>query len=336
MKILSAYIELTNRCNFNCRTCYNRSGLNRVTEELPIDVLIRTITRFQEYGAKSFLLSGGETMMYSDIEALFALAEKMPEVLFTISTNGTVKQSVLLDAYRRLSNLYVQISLDGSCETVNARTRGQENFGKTVMLLEGLRNSEQPGRYRLKMVVSKVNRFNIPAYFDFAFNYGCEPQFSFMNPLGNGGDHWSDMSLNSAEKMTALRLIDEANKKYGTKIVLPFCAFSCPLADDPNDVKLGCMVKANGEMMPCQGLYDGHYRLGNVYDFDENEVIGNLRRLREITQKRMQTDYECSKCILTSICKRGCPASAASMGDIFGSDGDCEFRLKHYLKYQLR
>ena len=153
MRILSAYIELTNRCNFNCRTCYNRSGMNRVTEELPMDVMIRTIMRFREYGAESFLLSGGETMMYTDIEALLALAEKMPEVSFTVSTNGTVKQNVLIDAYQRIPNLYVQISLDGSCEEVNSRTRGQGNFINTLMLLDGLRGCERTVGYRLKMVV---------------------------------------------------------------------------------------------------------------------------------------------------------------------------------------
>ena len=336
MRILSAYIELTNRCNFNCRTCYNRSGMNRVTEELPMDVMIRTIMRFREYGAESFLLSGGETMMYTDIEALLALAEKMPEVSFTVSTNGTVKQNVLIDAYQRIPNLYVQISLDGSCEEVNSRTRGQGNFINTLMLLDGLRGCERTVGYRLKMVVSKVNLYDIPSYFDLAVTYGCEPQFSFISPLGNGWDHWNEMNLTSAEKMTALRLIDEANKKHRTNIVLPFCAFSCPLADNSDDIKLGCMVKSNGELMPCQGLYDSQYRLGNVYNFDENEVIGKLRRLQEITKKRMETDYGCNRCILTPICKRGCPADAAAMGDILETDGNCEFRLKHYLKYQLR
>ena len=27
MNIKTVYIEITNRCNLNCRTCYDRSGL---------------------------------------------------------------------------------------------------------------------------------------------------------------------------------------------------------------------------------------------------------------------------------------------------------------------
>ena len=36
MRISKAYIEITNRCNLNCTTCYNRSGLNTVTREIGV------------------------------------------------------------------------------------------------------------------------------------------------------------------------------------------------------------------------------------------------------------------------------------------------------------
>lgn len=34
MRIRTAYIEITNQCNFDCATCYNRSGQNLETLEL--------------------------------------------------------------------------------------------------------------------------------------------------------------------------------------------------------------------------------------------------------------------------------------------------------------
>lgn len=336
MKIESVYIELTNLCNLNCKTCYNRSGLNKTKEQLSFETVLRSIELFRSYGAKSFQLSGGETMLYDHIEELFRKAADMPEVPFTISTNGTVKHELLLGIYRTTPNIYVQISLDGSCEEVNAKTRGQGHFDKTVTLLDGLHSCSRPVGYRLKMVVSKLNLYDIPSYFDLAVQYGCEPRFAFMNSLGNGGDNKDEMALTPLEKMTALRLIDKSNQKHGTKIELPFCAFSCPLADSPEEVKLGCMVKSNGDIMPCQALYDSRYRLGSVYSYDENEVYDNLRKLQEITQARMAADYGCERCLLNPLCKRGCPAMALAEGDILASDGECEFRLKHYLKYQLR
>lgn len=337
MKIESAYIELTNLCNLNCKTCYNRSGLNKIKKQLPLETVLRTIELCRSYGAKSFQLSGGETMLYDHIAGLFEEARKMPDVPFTISTNGTVKQELLLEAYRNIPNIYVQISLDGSCEEVNTRTRGTHNFDKTINLLSALHNCGRSIGYRLKMVVSKYNLADIPAYFDLAVRYNCEPRFSFMNSLGNGGDHWDEMSLSTAEKMSALRMITECNQKYTMHVELPSAAFSCPLADDYDRIKLGCMVKVNGDIMPCQALYDERYKLSSVYSFDENEVIRNLKELQNLTQTRMKTSYECEKCLLNPLCSRGCPASAvANCGDILATDCECDFRLKHYLKYQLR
>lgn len=337
MKIESAYIELTNLCNLNCKTCYNRSGLNKIKKQLPLETVLQTIELCRSYGAKSFQLSGGETMLHDHIMELFEEARKMSDVPFTISTNGTVKQELLLETYRNVPNIYVQISLDGSNEEVNARTRGVQNFAKSLNLLRALHSCDRPIGYRLKMVVSKYNFEDIPTYFDLAVKYDCEPRFSFMNSLGNGGDHWDEMSLSTSEKMSALRMITECNRKYSMHVELPSAAFSCPLADDFDEIKLGCMVKVNGDIMPCQAFYDERYKLSNIYSFNENEVMHNLKKLQEIVKTRMDISYGCEKCLLNPLCSRGCPATAVTnCGDIHATDCDCELRLKHYLKYQLR
>ena len=65
MRISKAYIEITNRCNLNCTTCYNRSGLNTVTREIGVTELERMITTFTAYGAKRILISGGEPTLLS-------------------------------------------------------------------------------------------------------------------------------------------------------------------------------------------------------------------------------------------------------------------------------
>lgn len=337
MKIESVYIELTNLCNLNCKTCYNRSGLSKTKKQLSTELVLDAIKLFRSYGAKSILLSGGETMLYDGITSLLDAAADMPDMPFTVSTNGTARTDVLLDYYRRVGSVYVQVSLDGSCEEINSRTRGKGNFEKTIALLEGMHDSDRPVGYRMKMVVSKYNLDDIPAYFDLAVKFGCEPRFSFMNPLGNGGDNWNEMGLSASEKMTALRLIDSCNRKYSTKVELPFCAFSCPFKEAPAEMKLGCMVKVNGDIMPCQAMYDEQFRLGNILAFDENEVMENLAKLHNMTVKRMGMSFGCGKCMIDRLCLRGCPAEAfANSGDILGADGECEFRLRHYLKYQLR
>ena len=226
MKFESVYFELTNICNLNCKTCYNRSGLNKERKEIPLDSLFSAIETFHRYGLQSVHLSGGETMLYSEIQPLFERIAATPNMYFTMTTNGTVNGKLLLTQYRKNKNFFVQVSLDGSCEEVNAKTRGQGRFAKALTVLKGLRDSERPVGYRIKMVLSKYNIEDIPAYFRLAAEYNCEPQFAFMSLIGNGLENQEDMLLSDMDKMKALRYIDEGNKAYGMQVKLPFCAFS--------------------------------------------------------------------------------------------------------------
>jgi len=226
MKFESVYFELTNICNLNCKTCYNRSGLNKERKEIPLDSLFSAIETFHRYGLQSVHLSGGETMLYSEIQPLFERIAATPNMYFTMTTNGTVNGELLLTQYRKNKNFFVQVSLDGSCEEVNAKTRGQGRFAKALTVLKGLRDSERPVGYRIKMVLSKYNIEDIPAYFRLAAEYNCETQFAFMSLIGNGLENQEDMLLSDMDKMKALRYIDEGNKAYGMQVKLPFCAFS--------------------------------------------------------------------------------------------------------------
>ena len=43
MTVDSLYFEITNTCNLNCSTCYNRSGLTKELRELPVENIRQTI-----------------------------------------------------------------------------------------------------------------------------------------------------------------------------------------------------------------------------------------------------------------------------------------------------
>ena len=157
VRISKAYIEITNRCNLNCTTCYNRSGLNTVTREIGVTELERMITTFTAYGAKRILISGGEPTLHSEFEKIAALPSRYPQLSFGVTTNGTTAaaRSVLAPAIKSQKNMTLQISLDGSSEETNALTRGRGNFEKAVEFARSV--SDAPAEKRLKMVVSRGN-----------------------------------------------------------------------------------------------------------------------------------------------------------------------------------
>ena len=97
MNIKTVYVEITNRCNLNCATCYNRSGLNRKTSELSFKQIEHIIQSFLPYGLKRFLLSGGEPTLHSEFEKILDLIDTYPQITFGIVTNGTNHNQKLLE-----------------------------------------------------------------------------------------------------------------------------------------------------------------------------------------------------------------------------------------------
>ncbi len=336
MKIESVYFELTNRCNLNCSTCFNRSGLHTKTQELPFERLRESIGEFQKYGCKSVLLSGGEPLLYTERERVYGLIRRESGIKFILSTNGTVHDAAFLDAYRENRNLFVQISLDGASESVNAKTRGEGSYARAVAFLESLHACGEPYRYRIKMVISQHNKDDLEAYFALAQKYGCVPEFAFVSCMGNGSDHWDALALSADEKMRVLHRVRTFNERWNIEAKMPFCETGCPLADGTAS-RLSLLVKTNGNIIPCQGLYDDSLALGNICAFSAEQIREACDRLGKTVKKRMECDYGCKTCLMDSVCKRGCPAMAYNhSGDLLANDGQCEYRLRQYLKYMLR
>ena len=132
MTIKTVYIEITNRCNLNCRTCYNRSGLNKCTEEIPVEKIEEIMQTLSRYGANRFLFSGGEPSLHSQFHRLLEMTERYPNASFGFVTNGTNHDKRWIEYLNAHSNVTLQISLDGANEDQNSLTRGNGNFEKAI------------------------------------------------------------------------------------------------------------------------------------------------------------------------------------------------------------
>ena len=325
MRISKAYIEITNRCNLNCTTCYNRSGLNTVTREIGVTELERMITTFMSYGAKRILISGGEPTLHSEFEKIAALPSRYPQLSFGVTTNGTTAaaRSVLAPAIKSQKNMTLQISLDGSSEETNALTRGRGNFEKAVEFARSV--SDSPAEKRLKMVVSRGNLADVEKFYRLALSLGFTPEFAFIFRSGNGECEWDEKTLTPLEKLKVMKTVQRLNEESGANAQLPLCSLGCPLSLD--DSELSLCVKTDGSIQPCQGLYDGKFTVANALSFDEAEFAEGMRRVRGIAKARAESDYSCGRCILREKCGKGCMANADQLtGDPLADDGGCEFR----------
>jgi MoaA/NifB/PqqE/SkfB family radical SAM enzyme len=158
MKITSAYLEITNRCNFNCSTCYNRSGLNKETVEMNIENIKSAISLFCSLGATGFSVAGGEPLLHSRIEELLDLTEQYKNKSFDFVTNGSIHNERFIELYIKQKNINIQVSLDGSCEEINSRTRGKDHFSRTVDFIKKLNCTEPLSSDAVYMLLDEMTK----------------------------------------------------------------------------------------------------------------------------------------------------------------------------------
>lgn len=333
MNVKSVYVETTNICNLNCKTCYNRSGLNKEKREISKDQLEKIIQLFLPFGLSRFLISGGEPVLHSEFEKILDLIDEYPNLSFGIVTNGTNHNCKLIEYLNTRPNFTLQVSLDGSNEEQNSKTRGGGNFEKALAFAKKINNtSTNP---LLKMVISQNNYDDIENFYKLALSINFTPEFAFIFKSGNGANAWEDKTVSPQQKLKALNLIDALNKKHNAQALLPFCTGKCPFTKGTDNLSL--CVKSDGSIQPCQMLYQEKYTLGNVFSFDPDSFYSRLDSIVAIAQKRYRSDYGCEKCMLNGYCGRGCMGAAANLNDDpYTSDGDCEFRKLQLIAHQMR
>ncbi len=332
MNIKTVYVEITNQCNLNCATCYNRSGLNSKRKELSLKQIEDIINLFIPYGLQRFLLSGGEPTLHSKFEEILDLVDKYPQITFGVVTNGTNPNKKLLRIINTRKNFKLQISLDGSCEEVNAKTRGAGNFSKAINFAKQVK--EPAIRPLLKMVISKQNYLDVESFCSLALSLSFTPELAFIYKSGNGSDGWDNKELSSLQKLKILKLAKHINNEKGADIFLPLCTIKCPLGEGIDDRSV--CIKVDGSIQPCQSLYNEKYTVGNALNFDEKIFLNNMNSISALAKQRYSLDFGCQKCMLNSICGRGCMAEAVNLHDNpLADDGNCEYRKQQFINLNL-
>ena len=335
MKIKTVYIEITNRCNLNCRTCYNRSGMNRETQELSVSEIEQIMNTLSRYGANRFLFSGGEPSLHSHFHELLEMTLRYPQYSYGFVTNGTNADPVWIEYLNSHSNLTLQISLDGANEAQNCLTRGKGNFEKAIAFAKQIKNPDL--KPLLKMVISQSNLVGVEDFYRLALSLGCIPEYAFIYRSGNGSDDWESKTLSTNQKIQAMKQIEKLNQEYKIDAFMPKCTIKCPFASPNGSETLSLCIKTDGSIQPCQTLYDARFTLANALDFQEQTFLNNLNTILPTAKKRATTDFGCNRCMLKSVCGRGCMAEAFLMtGDPLGDDQNCLYRKIQFLNFDLK
>ena len=297
---ISVFMEITDRCNFNCPFCYiNEQGIQhhdypRFTDLKPtLDFLIRE-------GMLYCTLSGGECLLYPDFSMLYRYL-KENGVLVTVFTNGYRINRKIINLFNELPPFKIEVSLYGIDDDSYRRTVAKQTVisAKVFDNVKTLKRAgmemicKTPATSLTEDVLDKIEAWCKSNGIAFNTDYALYPTYS-----GTSRDEFlaseekrdkmrkkSDEEFYKSEEMTAL-----ANGNMQTKY-----NFDC------NAGRTELFISSNYKIYPCMKAVGID---GWGYDIDELGIVAAYNRNNEKIKEVKGTPIEgCKGCTHHAVCQ---------------------------------
>ncbi len=125
---LSIGMELTCRCNLDCRHCYINQPVSckaSQSSELSMEEIDRISDQAMALGTLWFKLSGGEVLVRKDFEDIYIMLKKKG-FLVSVLTNGTLLRENHVELFKRYPPRAIEISAYGANQLTYARLTGNK------------------------------------------------------------------------------------------------------------------------------------------------------------------------------------------------------------------
>ncbi|MBI5417001.1 radical SAM protein [Candidatus Poribacteria bacterium] len=122
---------ITGRCNLRCTHCYGTYGIVQ-KDELPIEIVKKTIDELKKMGTKRITIEGGEPLVREDIKEIIDYIHKK-NIEMSLCTNGILIEKYIGFLKDKID--LIVLSLDG-CKENHDAIRGKGNFEKVISALK--------------------------------------------------------------------------------------------------------------------------------------------------------------------------------------------------------
>ena len=301
-------IHLTDRCNLNCKYCYE----NKENEDISFENIKKLIDYEVKQKSKYSIITfyGGEPLLKKDlikatIEYIKSKKSKT-KFYYGITTNGTLVDDEFIKMIKENNFVDVAYSFDGMEDTQNLNrvtAEGKETFEKVSKNARKLLYNFE--NVTAMVVVTKNNLEKLSENVKYLISFG----FESINLLFNYLDNWEDKDLEKIkeqynniaeiyydkilkEEDIEIPLIDEKIKTY---IKGYDCNEECNLG--MKNINVG----TDGNFYPCvQFVKNEQFIIGNC-----EEGIDFRKREKLILNSKKENDI-CKNCAIKKRCKHTC------------------------------
>jgi len=303
----------TNRCNQKCVYC--EASANQVrTDELTTEEIKAVLDDLGELRVRRFFVTGGEPMMRKDLWEVLAHAKRRGMSI------GMISNSTLFERFREeireAGFASIWTSVDGLPETHDPNRGERGAFETTMDALRYYSEIEIPLRV-VNTLVHPGNVDELPVLFERLKDAGMTRwRFAVATSVGraDGEDQW----VLPDERIDALfDYVEQSRKDFDIELSEELGYLGrrdLPTRNTPFICPSGlsfCVIMPDGNVLPCQVVYDNRFSEGNVRERSIKEIWANgFQRFR----REIELPGLCNSCRHRHACSGGCWARVVNDG----------------------
>ena len=157
---LSAMIEITNRCNFNCEFCYIHT-CERSPQDLTFDVIKDDLKYLIDEGLLHCVITGGECLANPDFSKIYTFL-KNNGVLVTVLSNLSLLSDEHVSMFKALPPYKIDVSLYGYSNHEFQKNTNQRHFSADQIFKNVLKLRDAGVRVTCKTPKNSITQNEIP------------------------------------------------------------------------------------------------------------------------------------------------------------------------------
>ena len=256
----------TQACNMHCAGCW--SGTYGRKSSLSFDDMDKIVTEGKALGTHLYLMTGGEPLVRKD--DILRLMEKHSDCQFAAFTNSTLVDQEFCDELKRLGNLILMVSIEGTPETNDAR-RGDGHYAAAMKAMDLLHENGIIFGTSICYTSENIDAVTDPAFLRMLAGKGAHFGFYFhYMPVGKNAV--PELMPSPEQRLTIIQKLRWIRSK---DCDIPF--FPMDFQNDGEYVG-GCIaggrnyfhINADGDAEPCVFI---HYSDSNIHDKSVLEIL---------------------------------------------------------------
>lgn len=323
IKIVSAYLHITNYCNLHCIGCYSNDSQRNRSEDLSLSQIKKILDVLHQQKLQTILISGGEPFLRDDIVEILKYArERIPQVI--VGTNGT---RITKQIAKKINGLVhnVSLSIDGFSVDKSDFIRDKGTFEKVLNAVKYLKEADVP--FSLLPTIHRKNYKDVNSFLELAKEIDVPIAFSLLT-CNTDERNLEDYVLTEQEFKDFI-MQNSGNDDIHvseSSINIEDIVFKSTCGAGRNTVS----IDARGFVYPCHMLHSTKYSMGNILVDSWDSILAS-KKIQDLVECDVDKVEGCSKCEYRYFCGGGCKARIIyAQNALYASDIYCEGLKDNY------